>query len=147
MSLLLLLSHGGPAPALPPEAIPPEALAAINDLDEALLEVGQNATLRRLQLVSGIQSVLSSVDVRIVMRQYQPDELVGGIIQGDSFVILSPSEIIAANWPGTVTAPGDKRVPKRGDQLIVQGIARTVQAGTPFYIAGALVRLELQVRG
>jgi hypothetical protein len=81
------------------------------------------------------------------MRQYQPDELVGGIIQGDSFVILSPSEIIAANWPGTVTAPGDKRVPKHGDQLIVQGIARTVQTGTPFYIAGALVRLELQVRG
>jgi hypothetical protein len=145
VSLLLLFSGGGgssPAPALPPEA-----LAAIADLDQALLEVGEDATLRRMQLVAGVQSVLSSVDVRIVMRQYGPQELVGGITQGDSFVILSPSEIIAANWPGTVTSPGDKRVPKHGDQLIVQGIARTVQTGTPFYIAGALVRLELQVRG
>jgi hypothetical protein len=124
-----------------------EAEAAIADLDRELLAIGQVATLRRLQLVAGVQSILSSVDVRIVMRQYQPSELVGGIIQGDSFVILSPSEIIAANWPGTATAPGDKRVPKKGDQLIVQGIARTVQSATPYYPWGTLCRIELQVRG
>jgi hypothetical protein len=124
-----------------------EAEAIIAVYDAELAGVGQDIILRRLQLVAGVQSVRAEVICRAVVRNYQPSELVGGIIQGDTLVILSPTQISNADWPGAVTTPGDKRVPKHGDQIVIQGISRAVQVGTPFYVAGTLVRLELQVRG
>lgn len=81
------------------------------------------------------------------LNDYRPEEIVGGIIQGDSRVILSPTQIIAGSWGGTPADGTDGRVPVKNDHLIVAGRARVVQAAVPFYMDGQLVRIELQVRG
>jgi hypothetical protein len=76
-----------------------------------------------------------------------------GIIEGDSLVIMSPTQIVAAQWPGgqVVTSPPsmlDPRVPRQGDKAIIAGKMRTVQAAAPIYFpSGALIRIELRVKG
>lgn len=120
--------------------------AAVASLNRQLRLHGQNATLRRY-VGTGPSRTASDVTVRVRLDAYRPEELVGGVIQGDSRVILSPSQIIAAYWGGTLVDGTDGRVPVKGDHLIVAGRARIVQAPMPFYMDGQLVRIELQVRG
>ena len=119
---------------------------AVSALDVALAENGQNATLRRFSGL-GQSRTASDVTVRIRLDNYRPEEIVAGIVQGDSRVILSPSQIIAASWGGTPADGTDGRVPVKNDHLIVAGRARVVQAAVPFYMDGQLVRIELLVRG
>lgn len=109
--------------------------AARGALDRALKADGEDVILRR---ITGKQRIPFDVAVRARVRNFSPDELVGGIVQGDSQVILSPSEIEARQWPGP---------PRQNDLLIAAGRTRTVVAVTPFRLAGRLVRLELTVRG
>ncbi len=120
----------------------PRALAM---LDRQLAAKGKTATLRKT-VPNG-----SPVDiaVRIKLSDYKPQELAGPIIQGDSKVVLSPTEIIAANWPGgAATGNGtDKRVPVNGDKIIIAGRTRNIEAASPVYLDDALVRIDLQVRG
>lgn len=130
-----------------------EAEAAIRDLDSALAEAGENIRLQRLTLGPNGAQIPFEVTCRASVRQYQPSELAGGIIQGDSLVILSPTEIIKAQWPGGTpqSSDADKRVPRggagQGDKVIIQGRARNIEAAAPYYLAGELVRIELQCRG
>jgi len=132
--------------------------AAIAQLDRALARNGQDITLQRLTLGPNGQQIAFSVGCRAMVTGYQASELIAGsgIVQGDSHVILSPTEINEAQWPGPSivaaggAAPGtDARVPSksRGDRCVIAGKARAVEAGTPFYIDGELVRIELQVKG
>ncbi|WP_371346471.1 hypothetical protein [Ancylobacter sp. IITR112] len=120
--------------------------AALVALDRQLRLHGQNATLRRY-VGTGPSRTASDVTVRVRLDAYLPEELVGGIIQGDSRAILSPTQIIAASWGGTPVDGTDGRVPVKTDNLIVAGRARNILAATPFYMDGQLVRIELQVRG
>lgn len=123
---------------------PQQALAS---LDAMLATYGAPAIVRRITWV-GSTSTAHDVTVQAVVRGYEPTELVGGIVQGDSRAILSPTSIIAAGWPGVPPAAGtDGRVPIIGDKLVVAGRVRNIQAVVPFYMAGDLVRIELQVRG
>jgi hypothetical protein len=117
-------------------------------LDRALLEVGQNAILRRT--VGTTSQTHYDVVVRVWAVGFAPSELTPEIIQGDTKVILSPTQINEAGWPGAGAGSGggDQRVPRRGDKFIIQGTARTVLATMPpYYVDGTLVRLEAQVRG
>lgn len=109
--------------------------AAIGALDRALASTGETITLRR---TTGTQRVPLDVTCRAVVRNYRPIELVGEIQQGDSLVILSPTEMAQAQWPWP---------PKNSDLVVVAGRQRAVQGVTPFYLDGTLVRVELQVRG
>ncbi len=59
-----------------------------------------------------------------------------------SKVIISPSEINAADWPG-----GEPNIPQRLDQVIIAGRAKNIEAVNPIYVRGVLVRLELRVLG
>ena len=123
------------------------ALSHISALDRGLAARGQDVILRR---ISGSGPSATSIDVacRAVVRGYRPEELVGGIAQGDSQVILSPSEIRSSGWPDPGGSPsGSASLPKKGDKLIVQGRMRTIEAVAPIQVAGELVRIDLQVRG
>lgn len=126
-----------------------DEVAALASLDNALARNGEDCVLQRLD---GTGNVAKAVTVRARVVLYRPQEISGSIIQGDSFVILSPTQIVAAQWPTSDASyadksNGDKRVPRRDDRLIVQGRTRTVQAPIPYYVNGELVRIELQVRG
>jgi hypothetical protein len=110
-------------------------------LDEALKAVGQDIVLRR---VLGANSSTTNVDVtcRALVRTFEPEELVGGIAQTMSKVIISPSEINAADWPG-----GDPNIPQRLDQVIIAGHVKNIEAVNPIYVRGVLVRIEMRVIG
>jgi hypothetical protein len=119
-----------------------EASSCIADLDSALDTAGEDIRLVRLTLAAGEQ-IPFGVDCRAAVRQYQPAELVGGIVQGDSQVIVSPSELSRRQWPG----PGLPPLPRKGDRVVVQGRARNVEAVMPFVVGDVVVRIELLVRG
>ena len=119
----------------------------VRELDVALAADGQDITLRRFIGTTNRTNI--DVQCRAFVRLYTPQQLTPNTIQGDTKVILSPTEIIAAQWPGAGQTPtaADARVPRKGDQVIVAGTPRNVEAGYPIYLDDQLVRLELQVRG
>lgn len=95
-----------------------------------LLAVGRTMTLQRL---GG-----PSVDVLGYPRNYQPDELTGGIQQGDRRVEILTAEINAAGWPGP---------PRNGDRLVIDNRTATLQAAFPVDVAGRRIGYSLWVRG
>lgn len=109
--------------------------AAISALDRGLLVAGEPITLTRN---AGPQQVPLSVTCRARVTGYAGAQLVGEVHQGDSLVILSPTEMQARQWCWP---------PLKGDRVLAQGRTRTVVDAVPFCIDSELVRLELQVRG
>lgn len=124
----------------------------LSDLNMSLAADGEWIIIRRL---FGTQLIPLSVDCRAFVRPISSEELSAGINQKSSNIILSPSEIIAAGWPGpwTPTAseptnPGiDRRVPRIGDKAIVKGRPLNVELPKPIYVDDELVRIELRVLG
>jgi hypothetical protein len=112
-------------------------------LDRSLARNGETVTLRRLTLGPGNTQVPFDCECGARVSAYQPHELVGGIVQGDSKVILSPTSLRARQWPG----PGLDPLPRSGDRVGIGGRERNVQTVTPVYAGGGLVRIELLVRG
>lgn len=105
-------------------------------LDRKLAQVGEPVLLRRPLGTS--PQTFRDVTVKGLARGYAPNELVGGIIQGDSQVIVSPSEMIADGWPWP---------PKINDKVVYAGRMRNVQAVQVVSIGVDPVRIEMQVRG
>jgi hypothetical protein len=126
------------------------SLMEIAQLDSALADAGEDFVLRRVNGVTNQTNV--DVTCRGFIRAFGTDELTTNIIQGDTKIIFSPTQIIAAAWPGGPPPTGaaaaqDPRVPRRGDKAIVQGRVMNIQDSSPIYIDNVLVRIELQVRG
>ena len=125
-----------------------EAEQAIADLDAALAADGEWIELWR---ETGTQKISFKVKCRAFVRGYTAQELVGGISQTDSKLILSPTEIIHARWPGPNSSATptnqDRRVPRKGDAVVIAGRKRAVEAAGGIYLSGALVRIEMRVLG
>lgn len=123
----------------------------VDALDRALAAKGQDIVLRRVVGVTNQVNV--DVRCRAFVRNYAPHELTSLIIQGDSEVTISLTEIGRAQWPGgqPVASPPvatDPRVPIANVcKAIIGGKLRNVQAAAPIYVNGELVRIRLQVRG
>lgn len=124
----------------------------VADLDTTLATDGEWIEIRRL---FGTQLIPLSVRCRASVRTVTAEELVAGITQESSNVIMSPSEIIAAGWPGPWTPsaaepvnPGtDRRVPRKGDKAVIKNRVRNIEVTKPIYIDNELVRIELRVLG
>lgn len=123
--------------------------AMIARLDASLERCGEDVVLRRNTLGPGGAQIPFDATIRGHVRGYDPKELTGTIIQGDSKVIVSPTDIDRAGWPGPAVGAvvGDRRVPRKNDVVVVQGAPRQVMSAAPKYVAGTLVRIEIQVRG
>lgn len=122
------------------------ASRALAALDRGLARVGQDIILQRMNGAA----VASQVTCRAVVRGYAPDELVGGITQQDSFVILSPTQIIAANWKAFAVSGEttlDQRIPIKGNKAVINGKTRNIEAAGGLYVDGELVRIEMRVLG
>jgi hypothetical protein len=117
-------------------------------LDRSLARGGERVRLLRL---IGTQQIAFEAECQAHVRGYQPRELSAGagITQQDVKMILSPTDIERHGWPGATPVPAgtDKRIPGKGDRIIRQGRPYAVQAGAGLYVAGELVRIELQARG
>lgn len=96
---------------------------------------GRDLTLRRR---IGTTNSFTDCAPRGVKRGYRPEELVGGIVQGDSEIIIGNAEISAASWPGP---------PRKGDLAVMDGVTSTVQAATPFHDGAVPIAFILWVRG
>lgn len=108
------------------------ATEVIADLDAELAETGQTVTLRRV--VPNAPAV--EKPFRAFVRGYRPDEIVGGIQQGDSLVIMSPTGL-----------PAEFSDLKRGDRVIINGRTRNIGYVDPVYIGGTLTRINALVTG
>jgi hypothetical protein len=124
----------------------------IAELDRALELDGEDIVIRRL---FGTQLIPLNVECRAFVRNVGNQELIAGIAQENSNVIMSPSQIIASGWPGpwtpsaneTVEPDIDRRVPRKGDKCVIQGKARNIDIAKPIYVDNELVRIELRVLG
>lgn len=125
-----------------------DAADAIAALDEALADVGQDIRLQRL---TGSQAIPFEVKCRAIVRGYAPDELINGITQQDSFVILGPTEIDRKGWPGPQSSADpsnvDRRIPRKLDRVFINGKPRNVEAAVGIYVDDTLVRIEMRVLG
>lgn len=108
--------------------------AAIAMLDRQIKANGQSAELRRFDDAGK----KSAHPLRVFLRGYVPNELGGGIDQGDSAVVIS-----ATDWGRLDVGT----LPERLDQLHVGGRLRTIENVDPVYIDDVLVRINVQVRG
>lgn len=126
----------------------------ITDLNAHLLADGEDIEIRRV-ITSGTTQMNVRVDCRAFVRNYGADELVGGITQEQSRVVISPSEIIAAGWPGPWTPSAsepvqpatDRRVPRKNDKCVIKGRVRNIEVAMPIYVDNELVRIDLRVLG
>ncbi|KQT13990.1 hypothetical protein ASG40_19375 [Methylobacterium sp. Leaf399] len=105
-------------------------------LDRQIAAHGQDVTLRRI--VANASAI--EKPSRAFVRGYRPDELTGGIQQGDSLLTLSPSSI-----PAEFSGAQDRL--RMNDRIVVSGRTRNVQYVDPVEIAGAIVRYNVVVRG
>lgn len=125
-------------------------------LDNALAAHSEEITLR---LVIGTGANVSNVDVKCRARVDNVSAeqmLVAGIVATDLNVILSPTQINNAQWPGGQALPNpppfnpDPRIPRPNGpyKAIVRGMLRQVAWVDPkFSNNGELVRLNMRVTG
>lgn len=121
-------------------------LAAIARLDASLERSGVDVTLRR----PGTPNVDAAC--RAHVRALRADPLTPSIRQADSRVILSPTDIDAAEWPGALATPSatqrDNRLPRKGDLILHNGAVLAItDDAIGFFSGGVLVRIEVNVRG
>lgn len=125
----------------------PQSLIA--DLDDAL-EVGQSIILRRLYGQAPNVVNVDSPPLPAAVRSPDSEELAAGYAQTDSVVILSPTGLAAAQWPGgelPSASVANPAMPRKNDKAIFDGRVRNVELVKPFVIANVLVRIELRVLG
>lgn len=121
-------------------------------LDAALLAAGEDITLRR-QIAAGQSIANIDVTCRARVDTVGADEIAGTIAVSDLKIIMSPTEILAAQWPGGVPAypvsnASDPRVPKITDFVIARGKQRQVKMVDPKIIgADGWVRCNMVVAG
>ncbi|MGJ4893774.1 hypothetical protein ACQR2B_06620 [Bradyrhizobium oligotrophicum] len=122
-------------------------------LDRALADRGEDFVLRR---VTGSGASVTNTDVTCRGRidAVTVEQVAAGIKASDLNVILSPTQINAAGWPGTTDptpAPFnvDPRIPRENgaDKVIIRGVLRQILFCKPFFVGGELVRIELRVSG
>lgn len=109
-------------------------MASVSQVISNIQREGQSLVLRRV--ITGVAPV--SVDLKGVVKDYKPNELVNGVQQGDRMVIICNAEIESESWPGP---------PRKGDQVVIDGKTATVQYCNTLRLRGQVARHNLQVRG
>lgn len=122
----------------------------IVDLDASLARTGEDIILRRM--ISGAAVDLNPCRASVRLAN-EPDHLVSGTTQDDLRIVISPTQILAANWPaGAPAAPAapfnyDIHMPKMGDTVIVKGKKYRVENSEPIMVNGVVVRIVLITKG
>lgn len=105
----------------------------------SLTRVGQTISVRRY---SGTGPARAKVDTPAKARVtgYDPEELIGTIVQGDRKVIVLVEDLIENGFTLPVTT---------NDKLVVDGKELAIQAvdGNTRKVAGVLIAYEIQARG
>lgn len=105
--------------------------------------------LRRVVGTTNSQNI--DVTVRALVRNFRlkEDQLIENIKQAVLIIIISPTQISAAQWPGG-GLPGQRVDPsmlRRDDILVIKGRPHDIQACEAIAVNGVNVRYEMQVIG
>jgi hypothetical protein len=122
-------------------------------LDRRLARRGETIYLRRT--VGTANQSYVQCELKAIVRALTVEQLIGNITQQNYFLIISPTGIIKAQWPGGKTpaatggiiAPSDPRIPLTSDVVYVRGSQKAVQRVAPVFDRGACIRIELAVLG
>jgi hypothetical protein len=126
----------------------------ISALDNALAQAGEDIILRRV-VGTAPNQVNIDVTCRASVNAATVQQIVANIPATDLNIIISPTQINNAQWPGG-TVPllppfnVDQRIPRVGptDKVLLRGAApRTVAFVDPKFINGELVRIDFRVTG
>jgi hypothetical protein len=123
-------------------------------LDNALARVGEDIILRRL---FGILPNHTAADVkcRAKVTAISADQTVAGIPATTFEIIISPTQIKAAQWPGprpqqTPPFDVDQSIPRAGttDKVLMRGLPpKDVIFVDPVMPDGEVVRINMKVKG
>jgi hypothetical protein len=111
-------------------------------LDAALLAAGEDIILRRRTMVG---DVVTDTDVvcRARVDTVNSNEIAGTIAVSDLKVIISPTELLAANWPDGTGSP-----PRTTDFIVARGKLRQIKVVDPKIIGDeGLCRINLIAAG
>jgi hypothetical protein len=117
----------------------PAVYGAVKVLAESVAQLPVHLYRLLRRIIGTTQQTWFDVTCQASVRGYRPEELIGGMSQTDSRVVLSPTPLFDQQWAGSI--------PIANDRAIIQGRVRTVQFVNPIYINGELVRIEMNVRG
>ncbi|WCS27792.1 hypothetical protein LOK46_13510 [Methylobacterium sp. NMS14P] len=119
------------------ESAPTPALYA-----EEIDRRGEVIKLQRRRANSNPVAYEPQIDVRAIVTGYAPSELVGGITQGDSRVILLAADLVAGGFPLPIQTGGL-------DSVVIGGRQRTFRMvdDNSHRVAGALLAYDCTVRG
>lgn len=126
----------------------------IDALDDALSRDSEEIILRR---VVGTGAAIANIDVRCRAKitALSVEQLAAGIPATEMNLILSPTQINAAQWPGggIPSVPPfnvDQRIPRAGvtDKVLMRGLPpKAVSFVNPVFFEGELVRINMRVAG
>lgn len=110
--------------------------------------------------VSGTATQNVRMNCRGIVRTLTQDQLIAGITTQNYLVVLSPTDIRRAKWPGSQGAdlvtgfkqlghrpPRDFNMPTTNDTLFFRGTQATITGRALVYDKGEVVRIELKVAG
>ena len=112
------------------------ATAARDRLRRSLERVGEEVTLRRY--TAGVATDYDAIKAR--GKTYQPDELTGGMVQGERWLLLSGEDVEASG----ITLPL-----KKGDKVVLRGRELNIEHAddSTRRIAGVLIGIEIIAKG
>jgi hypothetical protein len=123
-------------------------------LDRALARMGEDIILRR---VFGIAPNQTAVDVkcRAKVTAISTEQTVAGIPATTFEIIISPTQIRDARWPGTTQPPlppfdVDQSIPRAGttDKVLMRGLPpKDVFFVDPVMPGDEVVRINMKVKG
>lgn len=106
----------------------------------ALDGAGETIFLRRYS-GSGTARVSTDYAVKARVTDFQPHELIGGIVQGDRNIIAIAEDVTASGFPAPIIASSDKAV-VRGRELAIKAVDDNTRR-----VAGVLIAYEIKAGG
>ncbi|BCA04196.1 hypothetical protein [Bradyrhizobium diazoefficiens] len=124
---------------------PDQALASHRRM---LAQAGSGAVLVRRYAGKGVsRAIVAEASALAKVTMYKPEQLVGGIVQGDrkAIVLVDPDAAVA---PGQVALTAMLPL-SNDDKLVISGREAAIQGvdDQARRIHGVLIALEIQVRG
>jgi hypothetical protein len=124
---------------------PEQALSA---LDRTLEQHGERVILRRL--TGAAPQAWFDAPVRARVAEARPTELAGQTVQMLREVVISPTALVRAGWPGPVAEPGPPGtafLPRSNDRVVIDGVEQAIEAVDVRRIGDVPVRINLAVHG
>jgi hypothetical protein len=124
-------------------------------LDRFLKRHGEPVWLQRQVGTAGAITRVR-VEIKAWVKSMMEDQMIASITQQNYMVIVSPTELFKAKWPGGqppspdtfgIIDASDRRIPETTDAIYIRGKPRTIKNVQPVFDGGSCIRIELNCVG